>query len=171
MNVSDVMVKSVSVCKPDDDLGKATEAMWVHRCGVLPVVNDVGLVTSMITDRDICIALGTRNARAGEVFVRDVAPARVFTCKATDDVQTAVRTMIAQNVRRLPVTDEDGRIAGILSIDDLVLHSTDSLRGVGISQSDLIRATKTILEDRNPAHAHTPAELVAAGDIPAGNSL
>ncbi len=165
MNVSDVMVKSVSVCKPDDNLGKATETMWVGRCGVLPVVNDSGVVTSMITDRDICIALGTRNARAGEVLVRDVAPARVFTCKADDNVQTAVKTMIAQNVRRLPVTDEEGRIAGILSIDDLVLHATDSLRGAGISQRDLIRANRAIIEDRNPGHVHQPAELVAAGDV------
>jgi CBS domain-containing protein len=67
MNVKDVMVKNVSMCRPDNNLAEVTAIMWDARCGALPVEDGRGAVTSMITDRDICIALGTRNIRASEV--------------------------------------------------------------------------------------------------------
>jgi CBS-domain-containing membrane protein len=115
----------------------------------------------MITDRDICIALGTRSRCASEVRVKDVSLSRVFTCGAYDDAQQALKTMVSQNVRRLPVVDEHGKIAGILSIDDLMRHAQESARGGGISYREVVRATKAILEDRSADHVHKPAELVA----------
>jgi CBS domain-containing protein len=153
MKVQDVMVKKVSVCESDNNLAQVASIMWNERCGLLPVLDSRGKVMSVITDRDVCIALGTRNLRASEVQVKNVSPPRVFSCAPTDDIVSALDTMVSQNVRRLPVIGEDGKLAGILSIDDVLLHSE--------SYENVVNAAKTILKDRSRESVHEPAELIA----------
>ena len=161
MKVHEAMVKSVSTCGPDDNLAQVAAIMWNDGCGVLPVLDQTGAVTGMITDRDICIALGTRDARASAVRVRDVSLPRVFTCRADDEIDYALRTMVAQNVRRLPVVDERDGIAGILSLDDLVRVSKESSTNGAVSYRDVVLASRAILEERAPGRRHPAGELVA----------
>jgi CBS domain-containing protein len=58
----------------------------------LPVI-DEGKVVGVVTDRDMYIALGTRDTRASQITVGDVATATVWTCAPTDDVHAALSTM------------------------------------------------------------------------------
>ena len=160
MVVQDAMAKNVSVCRPENNLAEVAATMWQRRCGSLPVVDAAGSVLSVITDRDICIALGTRNLRASEVQVKDVSLARVFSCEAKDDVLLALQTMAAQNVRRLPAFD-DGRLVGIISIDDLLMHAERRGGKSGIAYEDVVEAAKTILRNRSRDSVHEPAELIA----------
>ena len=123
MKVKEVMTKHPCACRPSSNLAEVTALMWEHQCGSVPLVDDHQKVTGMITDRDICIALGTRNARASEIRAADVTPPRYFACKPEDDIREAMKTMASQGVRRLPVTDTEGQLTGILSIDDLILKA------------------------------------------------
>ena len=61
MKVRDLMTSRVRTCRPSTSLADVVSEMWEGDCGVLPVVNDEGRVIGMITDRDICIALATRD--------------------------------------------------------------------------------------------------------------
>jgi CBS domain-containing protein len=151
MKTKDRMTKNVSVCRSDDNLAEVVAIMWNERCGALPVVGEDGRVMSMITDRDICIALGTRNLRASDVRVHEVALPRVFTCGDRDDVSLALQTMVSQNVRRLPVVNDDGILMGILSIDDFLLCEEPGTAGVLSLES--LEALKTIVEERKGDHA------------------
>jgi CBS domain-containing protein len=128
MKVKDVMVATVATCRADTNLGAAVELMWNRNCGFLPIVNEQGNVTGVITDRDVCIALGTRNRLAGEVTAGEVSTGRLCTCKPEDDVRIALDTMAREHVRRLPVLTANGQPAGILSMDDLVLHAETAQR-------------------------------------------
>jgi CBS domain-containing protein len=123
MKVRDIMMSAPKYCRPDTNLAAAVEMMWTNDCGFLPVVDEGGRVAGVITDRDICIALGTRNQRASDVFVREVMTDRVYGCAAEDDIHTALATMEKHQVRRLPVVNLDGKLAGILSIGDVTLHA------------------------------------------------
>jgi CBS domain-containing protein len=159
MKTKDRMVRTVSVCRPEDNLAETTATMWESRCGALPVIDAEERVISIITDRDICIALGTRNVRASEVQVQDVVPARVFTCLDSDDISVALGIMVAQNVRRLPVVDKDAKLVGVLSIDDFLLYAEPGK--AGILSLEALEALKTIIEDRKREHIHKPAEVLA----------
>ncbi len=123
MKVRDIMMSAPQYCRPDTNLAAAVEIMWTNDCGFLPVVDMDGRVAGVITDRDICIALGTRNQRASDVFVREVMADRVYGCAAEDDIHTALETMEKHQVRRLPVVNPDGKLAGVLSIGDVTLHA------------------------------------------------
>ena len=121
MKVNDIMTASPEACRPDDNLATAVELLWKADCGVLPVVDHSGRVAGILTDRDICIALGTRNVRASNLRVGTVMRTTVHTCLPTDDVLVALSQMTDRRVRRLPVVDDGGRLVGVVSLNDAVL--------------------------------------------------
>ncbi len=123
MKVRDIMMKSLAYCNSRTNLAATTEMMWVHNCGVLPVVDENQRPIGVITDRDICIALGTRNQKASEITAGEVTRGEIFYCGTEDDIRTALEIMRRKRVRRLPVVGKDGLLEGILSLDDVVLHT------------------------------------------------
>jgi len=156
MKVKEVMTKDPVFCSPENNLAQLAALMWDHGCGAIPVVNGEGIVTGILTDRDICIALGTRNVRASEVLASDVSPPRYFACGPEDDIREALRTMASQEVRRLPVTDGEGKLAGILSIDDVILRAGPK---TPVSYSEVISTLQAIRG--KPAHEPLVARQTA----------
>jgi CBS domain-containing protein len=152
MKVADVMMRTPASCTAETNLAAAVEILWNRNCGMLPIVNSEGKVTGVVTDRDICIALGTRNRRASEITVQEIQPAKLFACKADDDIQTALTILSDANVRRLPVLDEAGTLQGILSLDDVVLHAAKSIAGRApeLSSSDVIECMQRVYRSGLP---------------------
>ena len=146
MLVRDLMTRNVSSCRPENNLAELAEVMWNHRCGALPILDDSGRVMGIITDRDICIALGTRNIRASEVLARDVSHPGYINCNPDNDVRDALKTMATQEVSRLPVVDEAGHLVGILSIDDIVFRAGGGRSG--LSDREIVDALTAMWADR-----------------------
>jgi len=111
-----------------------------------------GKIVGVVTDRDICIALGTRNRVAGDITVRDVMSDRLFACSPDDDVHVALRTMQEGGVRRLPVSVENGTLVGVISMDDLLLRAEPA--GIGrqpeLSTEEVVRTYRAIDQRRVP---------------------
>jgi CBS domain-containing protein len=141
MLVGEMMSKTVRTCAPNDNLAEATNLMWEQDCGVLPVVED-GRLEGILTDRDICIALGTRNRRASEIDVKEVATRDVKTCSPETDVEAAMALMRRAKVRRLPVVDNGGQVIGIITLNDLVMTATPK-RGP-IAYEDVVDTLKAV---------------------------
>jgi len=110
MKVRDLMTRDPKCCGADTNLDEAIELMWANDCGVLPVMAD-GKLAGIVTDRDVCIAVGTRNCRPSDTTVKEVATRTVQICAPDDDVDTSMAAMRHAQVRRLPVF-EDGKLAG-----------------------------------------------------------
>lgn len=123
MKVEDLMSRSVRTCSPNDDLATAGSAMWEADCGIIPVVDPSRKVLGVITDRDICIALSTRCAAASQIHVANVMSGNVYACRPEDDIDTALAAMARRQVRRLVVVNAEGRLEGILSLNDVVLRA------------------------------------------------
>jgi CBS domain-containing protein len=125
MRVSDIATLDARSCRPETNLAAIAAIMWEQDCGVVPVVDEAGRVVGVVTDRDICMAVGTRGQLASQIAAGQVMSGKAHTCRLTDDPRTALRTMSAGSVRRLPVVDEKGNLAGMVSLTDLVLASRD----------------------------------------------
>ena len=123
MKVRAVMNKPVQTIPAESSLAAAGKIMSENDCGVLPVVDARNQVIGVLTDRDVCLALASKNRLASEVSVHETMSPRVFACGPDDEVQTALETMQYRLVRRLPVLDDERRLVGILSIDDIVIHA------------------------------------------------
>jgi len=102
------MTQTAVTCDPETNVAAAVEMLWVHNYGMLPVVDPKNKLIGIVMDRDICIALGTRNQLPGDLTIGDVASAPVFTCKPDDEIHEALGTMSDHQVHRLPVVDCNG---------------------------------------------------------------
>jgi CBS domain-containing protein len=82
MKVQEIMVKDVKTCHPETNLAEATQIMWANDIGALSVVDNGNEVLGMITDRDIAIAVGTRNRAPAELTAFEVKPnpRELYTC-------------------------------------------------------------------------------------------
>jgi len=156
MKVREVMAKQTAFCGLDTSLAAAAEIMRENKCGFLPVVGEGGNVVGVVTDRDICIALGTRDRKPSEVLARDIMlpkdrtfPA-LYVCTPDDRLRCVLKTMRERKIRRLPVVDREGALLGVLSIDDLVLHACEQLGREGISCKEVIETFKAIRRSAEP---------------------
>lgn len=159
MNVRDLMTRDVAACTPDSDLSAAAMLMWQNDCGAVAVVNDQGRAVGMITDRDIAIAAGSRHASTDQIRVADVINGRLVAVQPDDDVRAALEAMREAQVRRLLVTNLDGKLAGVLSINDVILaaHAGNGKSRSGVPSDEVLRAMQTICRhrtaSREPVHA------------------
>lgn len=149
MKISSIMNPKVETARAEDDLAKTAMVMWRKDCGFVPVVDDAsGRVVGVITDRDICMASATRHDAPETISVRDTMASHVWTCRTEDEVDTALETMRANQVHRLPVIDAGDRLAGIISFSDIVRHATQDGKIRSIGDHDLITAYRTIKAPR-----------------------
>jgi CBS domain-containing protein len=159
MKVKELMMMTPYACHPESNLGAATELMWRGNCGFLPVVDGTGRVAGVLTDRDLCIALGTRNSFAGEVKVSEVMQKKLFTCSPDDEVHVAMQIMQEGGVRRLPVVTNEGKLAGVLSLHDVLLKAEPTHLGSvpELSSDEVLRTYRAIIHKDLPMKAKKAA--------------
>lgn len=118
--VKDVCRREIKACGPDETLAEAAACMWTFDCGIMPVVDDERRLLGVVTDRDICMAVATRDQRASKLRVREVMTADLARCAPDEDLASALGKMARVQVRRLPVVDASGALLGMLSIGDVL---------------------------------------------------
>jgi CBS-domain-containing membrane protein len=89
------------------------------------------------------LAIATKFQSPEELPVRDIMMKKVYTCSPDDDARTAMNLMKNHAVRRVPVVTVDGRLTGLVSIDDLVLRA-DRHKGAAVSAEDVLDAFRSI---------------------------
>ncbi len=152
MKVKELMTTDVKYCGMETNLAAAAKIMWEGDCGAVPVTDERGRVVGVITDRDICIAAATRPRTEGEIPVKDVISTALYTCAPGDDVRAALETMKSRKVRRLPVVEQGGRLAGIVSIHDIAVQSRG--KSADVSSDSVLDAFIAITA---PAHVSVTA--------------
>lgn len=123
MKVQELMTIDVYACNADDALNRAAELMWDHDCGAIPVVDCDRRPIAMITDRDICMASYTQGKALVDMSVSGAMSKGVVVCRSDDSLLAAESMMKEHQLRRLPVVDDDGRLVGILSLNDIAMHA------------------------------------------------
>ena len=119
MKVSTLMTKMVHTCSPYDTLDRVARIMWENDLGALPVVDETGRTTGMVTDRDLCMAAYTQGKALAEIPVWIAASTSVIAAHPDDSLDVVHDRMRAHRVRRLPVLGERGEPVGIVSMGDL----------------------------------------------------
>jgi CBS domain-containing protein len=161
MKVENVMTRDVQTCRPETDLSAAAMQMLKGDCGVLPVVTAGGKVVGIITDRDICMAAATKHCAPASIRVSEVISKNVYACSPGAEIHTALNVMRQKQVRRLPVvTAEDGRLVGLLSMNDVALKAEGSLRA-DLSAQDVETTLRAICAHRTLPLAKLPLQSLA----------
>jgi CBS domain-containing protein len=138
MIVRDLCICNAGACSPETSLARAGSLMRRYAVGSLPVVDRDDRVIGIVTDRDLFLELARRNAPPSEILVEGAMTDRPAVCSAQDDLQDCLIIMKRNRVRRLPVVDENDRLEGIISIDDIICHVADQKDDEEIPQDLLI---------------------------------
>jgi CBS domain-containing protein len=111
--VHEVMTDRPRVVTPDTTVSEAAQLMKNDDIGSLPILDGEQLA-GMVTDRDIVIRAIADGKDPRGMPVREVASRELITVNADQELSSALQLMASQQVRRLPVVDDDGRLVGIL---------------------------------------------------------
>ena len=98
--------------------------------GDLVVTEKVGgedYPVGMLTDRDIVMEVLAQEVDPARLNVGDIMSTGLITVKQSEGVWRTIELMRAKGVRRIPVVDNDGALAGIVAADDLIALLADEL--------------------------------------------
>lgn len=128
MKIEEIMTPYVRCVKPDVSLVEAAVVMRDMDVGALPICED-GLLVGMLTDRDIALRAVAECRDPRWTTVREVMTDGVVYIFGDQEVEDAAELMERKQVRRLPVLDREKRLAGIVSLGDVALHTSNELSG------------------------------------------
>jgi CBS domain-containing protein len=144
----DLMTPLPEVVLAWDSLERVAEIMRDRDVGIVPVVTDRSFLrpVGVITDRDIVL----RHVAAGhhtECLAEDVMTlAPLFTVEPDDDIDAILAIMRTQKVRRVLVVSPSGRLIGIVSQADLLLHAGPTY--IGAVERALCSVSESVILQR-----------------------
>lgn len=103
-------------------------------CGMIPVVDSDGTPVGTITDRDIAVRIVATGRDVATATAGDAMTSPCRTIAADSSVQDAAAAMEGAKVRRVPVVDADGKLAGIVAIADIALAGRDDATAQVVKQ-------------------------------------
>ncbi len=117
---------AVTTIGGDATVSEAVDELSRHHVGALVVSADGETIDGIVSERDVVRKLSERgDAVLGEP-VSSIMSATVSTCSLDDDTESLMRMMTERRIRHVPVVD-DGRLAGIVSIGDVVKNRIEEL--------------------------------------------
>jgi CBS domain-containing protein len=136
MKAREIMTANPETVMRTDTVETAARVMRDADVGIVPVVDDGEhrRLRGVITDRDIavrCIAEG----RTGDCRVSDLMSNDLVTARPDDDVHQVMNRMKAEQVRRIPIVDDNNCLVGIVAQADLALDgASDRAVGDGVER-------------------------------------
>lgn len=121
MKAQDIMTPNPAAVTPGDSLAHAAEIMRSRGVGLVPVVDDLQRMRleGVITDRDIAVRCVANHRGTGCQVSDHMTSGHLDTVHPDDDVSEVIARMERDQVRRIPVVDERGRLTGIIAQADL----------------------------------------------------
>jgi CBS domain-containing protein len=123
MHVGEVCHRDAVAIGPFENLTTAAQLMREKRAGFVVVI-EPGIDRSIkpvgvLTDRDIVVSVVAREADSRSLRVGDVMTPQPLIAADTDSLAVTLQKMRILGVRRVPVVGADGRLVGVLSLDDV----------------------------------------------------
>jgi len=121
MICSEIMTKDPEWCLPSDSVMKAAQLMKSEDVGPIPIVDDKDdmKLTGIVTDRDLAIKVVAEARDPRTTQVEEVMSEGLVTCRENDDVQSVLKLMQDNQVRRIPVVDKNDHLVGIIAQADV----------------------------------------------------
>lgn len=147
MLVEQAMTTATACCGLNDSLETIAYQMWNGDFGAVPVLNEQGMPVGMITDRDIAMAAALRHASPAQLFAHQLIGERpLVSCSPTWELKQALKLMVKEKIRRLPVVDDEHRVVGLLSLCDIIEVAGSGRKKSDEAVADLVAAQRLIAE-------------------------
>ena len=129
MKVSDVMSKNPVCVTPDTPVREVAKLMVDHDCGAIPVVDEGGRPTGILTDRDITVRAVAADKNPHDLVAEDLMSSPVITVGKDLDIDGLLDLMEERQIRRVVVSDEGGKPIGIVATADVAEYASKRASG------------------------------------------
>ncbi len=123
MNVQSVLERAAGpplTTRPDAPVAEVAETLADDGTGAVVACDPNGSIAGIVSERDLVRGLREHGERLLAMRVGDLMTRSVVTCSPEHSVEDALRLMTENGVRHVPVVGDDGALAGVVSILDLV---------------------------------------------------
>jgi CBS domain-containing protein len=131
MNVAALCTRLPETISRDATVLTAARQMLEHEVGSLVVADEGGYPEGILTDRDIVVRCMAEDLRGDKTPVSRVMSSEVHTVHEDAEIEAALTRMADLEVRRLVVVNDAGRVAGIVSLDDMIESIVAATADVG----------------------------------------
>ena len=115
--------RGVTTARPDDSILEIALQLANRKIGAVVIIGEGGKVAGIISERDIIRLIAEHGADALTMPAKDGMTREVISCTRESTLDQIMETMTKGRFRHLPVI-EDGALAGIISIGDVVKYHT-----------------------------------------------
>ncbi|GAA4925481.1 CBS domain-containing protein [Actinomycetospora succinea] len=129
MRIADLLARkgtAVLTVPPDAPISQLLSVLAERNVGAAVVVEG-DRIAGIVSERDVVRHLHSRGAELLGVPIAEIMTTVVATCRRGDELQALSRTMTERRIRHIPVVDDQDRLAGIVSIGDVVKSRIDQL--------------------------------------------
>ena len=143
MNIETILAskgRDVATVSRSASLLEAAALLRDHGVGALVVSDDGRTIDGIVSERDLVRAVAAHGAGGLGREVATVMTTQVVTCTADGTVDGVMAAMTDRRVRHMPVVDDAGSLAGIVSIGDVVKHRVDLLERENNTLNEYIHA-------------------------------
>src|SRR5438067_6674207 len=123
-SVQELMTRNPCSIDADKSVAYAAKMMKDEDVGLAPIVEGDKLIGTL-TDRDIVVRVVAEGKDPEQATVREVASKDLVTIDPQQDLDEALRLMARNQVRRLPVVEEDGKLVGVVAQADVAREGAD----------------------------------------------
>lgn len=120
VTIDDIVQTDVVTAEQDTPIATVVAEMAEQDVGSVVVVVEDAEPTGILTDRKICLAL-EEDPQVTERTAGDLTTGDLLTATTEESVFDAIQQMGDESVRRLPIVDDDGRLEGIVTLDDILV--------------------------------------------------
>jgi CBS domain-containing protein len=125
MTCEQVMTPNPQCCVPGDSAVRVAKIMKIEDIGSIPVCGsrDSRRLVGIVTDRDLVLHVVAEGRDPNNTRVQDIMTREPITCRADEDLENAIERMRTSQIRRIPVVDRNGMLAGIISQADIAIRT------------------------------------------------
>ena len=130
MLCEELMTKDPKCCVPSDTAVRVARMMKIEDVGSLPVCSssESRRLIGIVTDRDLCMQIVAEGRDPNHTTVESCMTRDPITCRVDEDLETALDRMEANQIRRIPVVDRFGMLAGIIAQADIATRARSPQR-------------------------------------------
>lgn len=120
MRIREIMTLSPDCCRPEQSIQEAAHIMLSRDCGCVPVIDEsANRILGLITDRDIAIRAVAAGKDPSRTTVAEIMSHPPVVIQDEASLESCLRIMEENQVRRAPVVDHNGRLVGIIAQADI----------------------------------------------------
>lgn len=131
MSVGRICTRTVDVAAPDESAQVAAERMKARNVGTLVVLDQNQIPIGIVTDRDLAMGVVAKGFDPNMTELEVVMSKLPETVSESTPIESAIAIMRRGGHRRLPVVDDDGKLLGLITLDDILDLLSEEFEEIG----------------------------------------